>query len=286
MTLPLTPLVALPTAIDAGDWSGAEYPLGAHYDPAASATTFAVAAPWATRVILELFSRPVGVDALSQVDLDRGPDGIWRARLANVGPGAHYGYRVWGPGWDISPDWRPGNSSAGFTADVGPNGERFNPNKVLTDPYAREISHSPASPEVTETDADAAIFGFGPQDYRGRPVREWDTARVAPKAIVIHDTTPVGNRPQVPTESTTTYEAHVRNLTLHPSARPQRPISPPCRLRRRRRCPAGTPRHVCRRPTSRPTSRPSVSRPSNCPPSMSRPAANSTPSAQATTGPT
>lgn len=219
MTLPLTPLVALPTAIDAGDWSGAEYPLGAHYDPAASATTFAVAAPWATRVILELFSRPVGVDALSQVDLDRGPDGIWRARLANVGPGAHYGYRVWGPGWDISPDWRPGNSSAGFTADVGPNGERFNPNKVLTDPYAREISHSPASPEVTETDADAAIFGFGPQDYRGRPVREWDTARVAPKAIVIHDTTPVGNRPQVPTESTTTYEAHVRNLTLHPSAR-------------------------------------------------------------------
>lgn len=215
---PIAGLVALPTPVDQEAWATADYPLGAEVAPSGAGTTFAVAAPAARRVLLEIYPAPVGADAVAQVDLHRGPDGVWRGRLAGVGPGAHYGYRVWGPGWEVDPAWRSGNSAAGFVGDVGPRGERFNPNKLLTDPYAREISHSPASPEVTQAGADSAIFGFGPRDYRGRPVREWDTGRYAPKAIVVHDEAATGVRPRVPTESTAIYEAHVRNLTLHPSA--------------------------------------------------------------------
>jgi isoamylase len=215
----LRPLAAFPTPRDPDSWAGAAWPLGAHVDREGATVTFAVAAPEATRVLLEVYARPTGVAALAAIDLARGADGVWRARVAGLGPGAHYGYRVWGPGWNLDPAWAPGNSSAGFVADRGPRGQRFNPNKVLTDPYAREISHSPASPDVVAAGADGGVFGWGPRDYRGRPVREWDTAAYAPKAIVVSDATTTGTKPAVPAESTIVYEAHVRNLTLHPSAR-------------------------------------------------------------------
>lgn len=213
-----TLLSTFPSPADPQSWAAATWPLGARFDPASSTTTFAVAAPEATRVLLELYAAPTGRDALADIDLVRSADGFWRARVAGVGPGAHYGYRVWGPGWTVDPAWARGGSSAGFVSDRGPRGQRFNPNKVLTDPYAREISHSPASPEVGAAGADGAIFGWGPRDYRGKPVREWDTGPVAPKAIVVADTTPTGTKPAIPAESSAIYEAHVRNLTLHPSA--------------------------------------------------------------------
>ena len=55
--------------------------------PGGAGTTFAVAAPAARRVLLEIYPAPVGADAVAQVDLHRGPDGVWRGRLAAVGPG-------------------------------------------------------------------------------------------------------------------------------------------------------------------------------------------------------
>ena len=212
------PIAALPTATDEASWAGANWPLGAHYEAAASATTFTVAAPDATRVRLEVYARATGAEPVATADLHRGPDGCWRARLSNVGPGAHYGYRVWGPGWEVDAAWHPG-SAAGFVRDLGPRGERFNPNKVLTDPYAREISHSPASPLVAKAGADGGVFGWGPRDYRGRPLREWDTAPFAPKAIVVADDTATGAKPKIAAQDAVVYEAHVRNLSQHPSAR-------------------------------------------------------------------
>ncbi|MCA0178456.1 MAG: glycogen-debranching protein [Actinobacteria bacterium] len=212
------PIAGMPAALDADTWAGANWPLGAHYDAASSSTTFAVAAPSAARVRLDLYSRPTGTEPVSTVDLHRGEDGIWRSRMGGVGAGAHYGYRVWGPGWEVDPAWTPG-STAGFVSDLGPRGERFNPNKLLTDPYAREISHSPASPAVVEAGADGGVFGWGPRDYRGKALREWDTGPYAPKAIVVADATSTGTKPRIEAQDAVVYEAHVRNLTLHPSAR-------------------------------------------------------------------
>ena len=78
----------LPTPLDAATWTTADWPLGAHAD--ASSTTFAVAAPAATRVLLELYAAATGADALTEVDLARGTDGVWRGRLGAVGHGALY----------------------------------------------------------------------------------------------------------------------------------------------------------------------------------------------------
>ena len=206
----------LPTPLDAATWTTADWPLGAHAD--ASSTTFAVAAPAATRVLLELYAAATGADALTEVDLARGTDGVWRGRLGAVGHGALYGYRVWGPGWEVDPAWTRGGSAAGFTSDIGPGGVRFNPNKVLTDPYAREITHSTASPLVTAAGFDGGLFGTGGADYHGRPRRAVDTGRVAPKSVVIADTTSTGDRPALPAENAVIYEAHVRGLTRHPSS--------------------------------------------------------------------
>ena len=61
-------------------------------------------------------------------------------------PGQHdavyYGLRAWGPNWVFDPAWQPG-SEAGFRDDVDAAGNRFNPNKLLIDPYAVELSHDP-----------------------------------------------------------------------------------------------------------------------------------------------
>ncbi|MEO7070930.1 MAG: alpha-amylase family glycosyl hydrolase [Nostocoides sp.] len=210
--------VAQPLSVAPTTWATETWPLGAAYDPPSSTVTFAVAAPAATRVVLEIYGAATGQDALADIDLAIGPDGVWRGRVEHVGPGTLYGYRVWGPGWDVDPAWARGGSPAGFVSDVAGNGVRFNPNKVLTDPYAMEITHSPHSPVVRAGGLDPGVFGTGGGDYRGRPRREHDTGRVAPKAVVVWDQTSTGSRPRLPEESSAIFETHVVGLTRHRSA--------------------------------------------------------------------
>lgn len=67
--------VRLPQAHDPSAWAGAGWPLGAHYDPAASSVTFAVHAPAATRVQLELYATAIGAAAFGSFECARGDDG-------------------------------------------------------------------------------------------------------------------------------------------------------------------------------------------------------------------
>ena len=193
-------------------WGGATWPLGAHIDPADGATTFAVAAPRATRVSLEFFPAARGADAELSVPMALGEDGVWRAKVHGARHGTLYGFRVWGSNWPHVAGWEPG-SVAGFVADRDDELNHFNPNKVLFDPYAREVTHNPMG-----VGAERAWFGSGPVDVDGRPGRTVDTARIAPKAVVIEDDTSFGSHPKHPEEDNAIYEAHVKNLTLHPSA--------------------------------------------------------------------
>jgi glycogen operon protein len=55
--------------------------------------------------------------------------------VEGIGTGQHYGFVAWGPNWTEHKDWYPG-SIHGFVADVDNEGNRFNPNKLLMDPYA------------------------------------------------------------------------------------------------------------------------------------------------------
>jgi glycogen debranching enzyme len=170
-----------PAADDAG-----EPLLGAHVRPAG--TSFALWAPRATRVELAL----MGEDR-RQVNVDLQPcgnDGRWAAFVPGVGSGHRYGYRVHGP-------WAPRE------------GVRFNPAKLLLDPYARAITSGvhysgPIRDHTAASDDEA--------DHR-------DSSGSVPLSVVVADSPPPAPlaRP-VPLADTVLYELHVKGYTqLHPA---------------------------------------------------------------------
>jgi isoamylase len=205
-------------------WRTAIYPPGAH--AARGSVTFAVYARHATQVLLEIYPQAVGAHAKFDYWMQQGADGVWRARLRSVPVGTLYGFRCWGPNWTFDPAWARGNSAAGFISDVDAAGNRYNPNKLLFDPYARELSHDRETPELKERFRHhAGIYGSGPGVYRGLndalpPVvrREIDTGRWAPKSVFINDRSSFGTKPRVAEKDTIIYEAHVRGLTRHRSS--------------------------------------------------------------------
>ena len=200
---PVHPLSGSFSPAGAAAWAGARFPPGAHVD--GHAVTFAVYSRHATRVLLEIYEHPLGEPRRFDYWMAWGGDGWWRASIADVPVGTLYGFRCWGPNWDYADGWARGNSSAGFVCDVDAHGNRFNPNKLLFDPYARELSHDRETPAMKDVHGHhAAMYGSGPGPYRGVddrippvPTREFDTGPWAPKAVVVHDDTPVGTRPRV-----------------------------------------------------------------------------------------
>ena len=218
-------------ALDESSWATAQWPLGAH--PSAEGITFAVYAPAATRVQLEIYPEALGSDASHTFLPALGEDGIWRANIQGLPLGALYGYRVWGPNWPHVDTWAPGTED-GFIADLDEQGNRFNPNKVLFDPYAREITHNVYSDSILHHGIDA-MFGTGGDEIDPSPAaggtatagpgsgervtrRSIDTARLVPKGVVITDDTPVDPKPHLPGEKAAIYETSVQQLTGHPSS--------------------------------------------------------------------
>ena len=205
-------------------WGRATYALGAH--ARRGDVEFAVYARHATWVLLEIYSEPLTADCRYDYWLHQGSDGVWRGRLRQVPVGTLYGFRCWGPNWPFDPAWSRGNSGAGFITDVDADGHRYNPNKLLFDPYARELSHDRETPEIKDHHRHhAGMYGSGPDAYRGvadahPPVvrREFDTGRWAPKSVVINDRSPIGRRPRIKEKDAVIYEAHVRGLTRHRSS--------------------------------------------------------------------
>jgi glycogen operon protein len=199
------------------DWAQLTGPLGARYE--GEDVVFAVYSRRATRILLEIYAEPLGQDARYDYFMQKNPDDyVWRARLHRVPEGTLYAFRCWGPTWEYRPGWQRGDSAVGFVSDVDLPGNRFNPNKVLFDPYARELSHDKESPELILAGHDDTLYGTGGGDYRGRPRREVDTGRWAPKGIVLRDRPYPGTRPGWPEEHAIIYEAHVRGLSRHPSS--------------------------------------------------------------------
>lgn len=206
-------------SVKPNQWAEAQWPLGAHYNAQQHSTTFAVYARHASRIVVEIFEQPSGVDAISRFELAKNSvDDIWRGEIAGVKPGGYYGFRCWGANWVYTEDWQPGNSAAGFVGDFDEQGNRYNPNKLLIDPYAREVSHERNSAALRESGHSGEVYGTGAVEYQGLPRRQWDTALWAPKSVVVDDHTATGIRGQINAEDAIIYEAHLRNLTQHPSA--------------------------------------------------------------------
>ena len=96
---------------------GSPFPLGASWD--GNGVNFALFSAHATKVELCLFDDS-GETELERIELPEYTDEVWHGYLPTARPGTVYGYRVHGP----------------FEPEAG---HRFNPNKLLIDPYARQL---------------------------------------------------------------------------------------------------------------------------------------------------
>jgi glycogen operon protein len=178
------PPVALP------DGGGSRDPgLGAHFD--GDAVSFEVASTRATRIELWIYAEPTGPETMHVAMMQDGA--VWRARVpaSELPATIYYGYRVWGPNWTYDPAWQPG-SEAGFVADVDSAGNRMNPNKLVFDPYTRELAFDPG----------------------GGGARDVDTGPTATKGIVLaDDAADFGARPARAFADDVIYEVQLRGFT-------------------------------------------------------------------------
>jgi isoamylase len=169
---------------------GLPHPLGATWDGAG--VNFALFSAHATRVEICLFDEQ-GERETARIELPEFTDEIWHGYVPGVVPGTIYGYRVHGP---YEPD----------------QGHRFNPNKLLLDPYARG--------HFGELKWDPAVFGYQMESGDDTTFDERDSAPFMPKCVVVDpnfDWTGEPGGRAVPWDRTILYEAHLRGLTkLHP----------------------------------------------------------------------
>lgn len=206
--------------VSEADWGSLTSSLGANVGT--STTTFALYSKNATKILLEIYGSAYGADALYDYWLVKGSDDIWRAELSGDLTGAIYAFRCWGPNWTFNSTWTRGGSTAGFISDCDSSGNRFNPNKVLYDPYAREMTHDPSNATsiaaYTSSNADytleTPVYGIMTS---GETYRNYDSATIAPKGYVITDSTSFGTKPAIAQKDAIIYEAHVRGITKHSS---------------------------------------------------------------------
>lgn len=191
--------------------------LGARYDATQANIMFQVYSSRATRIELELYANPAGSQEVARYLMTKGANNVWTTNVvvASIqaqgvtGP-VYYGYRAWGPNWPYSSGWTKG-SSTGFISDVDTAGNRFNPNKLLFDPYAREISQDPLNPNS----ADGTLYASG-ASYRAI-----DSGSQAPKGIVLAgDAQSTGTKPTRAQKDDIVYEVQLRGFTMNDSSVP------------------------------------------------------------------
>ena len=172
-------------------WPGRPYPLGATLDGAG--VNFALFSEHATAVELCLFDGPNTSQASGQIALRERTDLVWHGYIPRLGPGQLYGYRVHGP---HAPD----------------RGLRFNPAKLLIDPYARALAGT-----VQWRDE---VFGYRVGDPSGDLSHDdRDSAAFVPRSVVVDPAFDwEGDRPPgTPWHRSVVYEAHVKGFTArHP----------------------------------------------------------------------
>jgi isoamylase len=168
-------------------WPGQSYPLGATFDGAG--VNFALFAEHATKVELCLFDSHDDEKPSHTIRMPENTDHVWHAYLPDAQPGLIYGYRVYGP---YEPE----------------KGHRFNPNKVLLDPYAKAIGR--------DLKWDDCLFGYKLGDPAADlSFDERDSAAFAPLGMVLDTAFTWGDdrAPRTPWHKTLIYELHVKGFT-------------------------------------------------------------------------
>ena len=173
-------------------WPGQPYPLGATWT--GLGVNFAIYSAHATRVELCFFDSPQATAPATSVPLPEQTNMVWHGYFPDVRPGQLYGYRLHGP-------YDPGA------------GHRFNPNKVVLDPYAKAVGRP--------VKWDDSMFGYTIGDPNGDlSFDTHDNAAYAPLAVVIDPAFTWGDDkpPGTPWHKTVIYEMHVKGFSkLHKS---------------------------------------------------------------------
>jgi isoamylase len=172
-------------------WRGRQFPLGASWE--GHGVNFALFSDDATSVDLCLFDGAGDANEAARVGLQECTDQVWHCFLPDVRPGQLYGYRVHGP---YAPE----------------RGQRFNPGKLLIDPYALALSGS-----IAWSDALFAYRVGGPREDLEPDFA--NSAAGVPKSVVIDSAFTWGadRAPCTPWERTVIYECHVKGMTIrHP----------------------------------------------------------------------
>ncbi|NUB43036.1 glycogen debranching protein GlgX [Fertoebacter nigrum] len=173
---------------------GRPWPMGATFD--GDGVNFAVFSAHARALDLCLFA-PDGRKELARIPLTERDGDIWHVHVGGLTPGTLYGFRAHGP----------------YQPEAG---HRFNPAKLLIDPYARQLSG-----RLKWSDA---LMGYkigSPRADLSYDTR--DSAFAVPKSVVVDPSFNWGNDapPEVPLNATVFYEAHVKGLTAqHPGVEP------------------------------------------------------------------
>ncbi len=173
-------------------YPGKPYPLGASWD--GDGVNFALYSENATKVELCLFDKDKPIQESQRVSLKERTHDVWHVYIPGLKLGQLYGYRVHGP---YEPE----------------NGHRFNPNKLVIDPYAKAISGT--------IEWDDSLFGYqiGHKD-KDLSFSDSDSAPFMPKSVVIgEDYDWEGDRLlKIPYHKTVIYETHVKGFTkLNPN---------------------------------------------------------------------
>ncbi|HEY0042415.1 MAG TPA: glycogen debranching protein GlgX [Flavisolibacter sp.] len=172
-------------------YPGYPFPLGASWD--GQGVNFALYSDNATAIELCLFDQDSNAVEIARIRVKERTNHIWHVYIPGLSPGQLYGYRVYGP-------YEP------------QNGHRFNPNKLLIDPYAKAISGT--------IEWNDSLFGY----ELGHPeedlsYNDQDSAPYIPKSVVIDQRFDwEGDKlPRIPYHRTIIYETHVKGFTkLHP----------------------------------------------------------------------
>ncbi|MDQ0107064.1 glycogen operon protein [Chitinophaga terrae (ex Kim and Jung 2007)] len=172
-------------------YPGNPFPMGATWD--GEGVNFALYAENATRIELCLFREPYGEKEYETIRLAERTGNIWHVYLPGARPGLLYGYRVHGP-------YAPGE------------GHRFNPSKLLIDPYAKAIGGT--------INWHNSLFGYEiGSSEEDLSYSETDSAPFIPKSVVIDQQFDWGGDrpPKTSFVNTIIYETHVKGFTqLHP----------------------------------------------------------------------
>ena len=172
-------------------WQGRPYPLGATWD--GMGVNFALFAENATGVELCLYRNHEDAEETEKIQLRERTNQVWHCYLPEVRPGQLYGYRVHGP---YEPE----------------RGHRFNPAKMVLDPYARAVTG-----QVRWNDSVFAYQVGGPNE--DLEPNATNSAGAMPKSVIVDSTFAWGDDrpPRTPWNRTVIYEAHVKGMTIrHP----------------------------------------------------------------------